>query len=92
MAVFLSARVRGKEEEEEVRKQKERGRYVRGKRRGRAAMWEWRGGGGDCRRKRHKQLISQHREEMMVQRWRHGWGRGTGRLPLSAQLAVAGRT
>lgn len=45
MAVFLSARVRGKEEEEEVRKQKERGRYVRGKRRGRAAMWEWRGGG-----------------------------------------------
>lgn len=62
-----------------------------------AALWEW----VDCGRKRRKQLINQHREETgkqtVEQRWRRTdsdrWGQGgSSLLPLSTQLAVAGRT
>lgn len=76
----------------------DRKRDVRGERRRRCRNV---GVGGYCRRKRHKQLINQHRKETGIQtveqRWRRTdtdrWGQGRrAGLPLSAQLAVAGRT
>lgn len=71
------------------------GGVLEGKEEDGAAMWEGRWG-GNCRRKRRKQLINQHRKETEVQtaeqRWRcthtDRWGQG-GRAS-SSSLCTAG--